>query len=109
VVTQFTGSRKLGQLDPRAVISARLLNVCCRRADATAPSELFYPNDSITRSIAGCVRFFILIQCSESDLTARSYNVRLADPATGERIVPAIIDLIVILVYFKLKYLIWTA
>jgi hypothetical protein len=57
------------------------------------------------------LRFFILIQCSDlpADLTARGYDVRPADPTTGERIVPAIIDLIVILVIFKLKYLIWTA
>ena len=65
----------------------------------------FYPNDSITRSIVGCLRFFILTQCSDlpADLTSRGYDVKPADPATGERIVPAVIDLIVILVYYKLN------
>jgi hypothetical protein len=36
------------------------------RADATAPSEcLFYPNESITRSIAGCLRFLTSTQCRD--------------------------------------------
>src|SRR5215475_9774832 len=46
-------------LSPRAVFSARLLNVCCRRERAPTATirSSFYPNASITLVIAGCARF----------------------------------------------------